>query len=75
VRLMSSNPRRIVHLPERTLEVGQPADIVLVNPREEWTVEPEKLHSRSKNTVFKGMTLRGRVRKVLVGGAVCFEAD
>lgn len=75
VRLMCDNPRRILHLPARTLEVGQPADLVLVNPREEWVVEPEKLHSKSKNTVFKGMTLRGRVRTVLVGGTVCFEAE
>ena len=75
VRLMCDNPRRILHLPERSLAVGQPADIVLVDPREEWTVVPEKLHSRSKNTVFKGMTLRGRVRTVFSGGEICFEAE
>lgn len=75
VRLMCDNPRRILHLPERSLAVGQPADIVLVDPREEWTVIPEKLHSRSKNTVFKGMTLRGKVKTVIKNGAVCFEAE
>ena len=74
VRLMCDNPRRILHLPERSLAVGQPADIVLADPREEWTVVPEKLHSKSKNTVFKGMTLRGRVRTVFSGGEICFEA-
>ena len=74
VRLMCDNPRRILHLPERSLTVGQPADIVLADPREEWTVVPEKLHSKSKNTVFKGMTLRGRVRTVFSGGEICFEA-
>ena len=75
VRLMCDNPRRVLHLPARTLETGQPADIVLVDPCEEWTVVPEKLHSRSKNTVFKGMTLRGRVRTVITGGTVRFEAE
>ena len=75
VRLMSANPRRILHLPARTLSAGQQADIILVNLNEEWTVDPEKLHSKSHNTVFKGMTFKGRVRTVFVGGEICFEAE
>jgi dihydroorotase len=75
VRLMSANPRKILHLPARTIAPGQPADLILVDLNEQWTVDPEKLHSKSHNTVFKGMTFRGRVRTVLVGGRICFEAE
>ena len=73
VRLMCDNPRRLLHLPARTLEAGQPADLILVDTARKWTVDPEKLHSRSHNTVFKGMTLTGSVLMTLVGGQVCFD--
>lgn len=75
VRLMSDNPRRILHLPERTLSEGAPADLILVDLNREWTVEPEKLHSKSHNTVFKGMRFTGKVLKTIVSGKVCYDAD
>ncbi len=75
VRLMSDNPRRLLHLPARTLEKGQPADLILVDLNRKWTVEPEKLHSRSHNTVFKGMTFTGKVLTTITGGVVRYEAE
>ena len=75
VRLMSDNPRRLLHLPARTLEEGQPADLILVDLNRKWTVDPEKLHSRSHNTVFKGMTFTGKVLTTITGGVVRYEAD
>ena len=72
---MCDNPRRLLHLPARTLETGMPADLILVDTQKEWVVDPAKLHSRSHNTVFKGMTLTGRVRTVLVGGKIVFTAE
>lgn len=75
VRLMSDNPRRLLHLPERTLAEGQPADLILVDLNREWTVDPDKLHSRSHNTVFKGMTFTGKVLKTITGGVVRYEAE
>ena len=75
VRLMSDNPRRLLHLPERTLSAGQPADLILVDLNRKWTVEPEKLHSKSHNTVFKGMTFTGKVLTTITGGVVRYEAQ
>lgn len=75
VRLMSDNPRRLLHLPARTLEKGQPADLILVDLNRKWTVEPEKLHSKSHNTVFKGMTFTGKVLTTITGGVVRYEAE
>ena len=65
VRLMHDNPRRILHLPVHTLTAGEPANIALVDLEKEWTVDPDQLHSRSHNTVFKGMTFRGKVVQTL----------
>lgn len=74
VRLMSDNPRKILHLPERTLSPGEPADLILVDLNRKWTVDPDKLHSRSHNTVFKGMTFTGNVRITLTGGIIRYTA-
>ena len=61
VRLMHDNPRRLLHLPVRTISAGEPASLAIVDTEQEWTVDPEKLHSKSHNTVFKGMTFKGKV--------------
>lgn len=74
VRLMSDNPRKILHLPVRTLSPGEPADLILVDLNRKWTVDPDKLHSRSHNTVFKGMTFTGNVRITLTGGIIRYTA-
>ncbi len=75
VRLMCDNPRRLLHLPARTLEAGQPADLILVDVNRAWTVDPEKLHSRSHNTVFKGMTFTGRVLTTITGGVIRYTCE
>jgi len=66
VRLMHDNPRRLLHLPVRTIAAGQPAYLALVDTEQEWTVEPDKLHSKSHNTVFKGMTFKGKVVRTMI---------
>lgn len=70
VRLMHDNPRRLLHLPIHAIMPGQPADLALVDTEMEWTVDPEKLHSKSHNTVFKGMTLKGRTVFTITGGEI-----
>lgn len=72
---MSCGPARIMGLPGGTLRRGSPADIVVFDPEEEWTVDPERFLSRSRNTPFRGHRLAGRVRRTLVGGRTVFHAD
>ena len=73
VALMCVNPRKILGIPGGSFTEGEPADIAIFDPDEEWTVDPAKLHSKSKNTCFKGMTLRGRVKTTIVDGKVVYE--
>jgi dihydroorotase len=74
VEKMSVHPAKILGIEAGTLSVGAPADIVLVNPDEQWTVDVDKLHGKSKNTPFKGMTLTGKVKMTLLNGEVVFES-
>lgn len=73
VELMCVNPRKILGIEGGSLSVGSAADITIFSETEEWTVEPEKLHSRSKNTCFKGITLTGRVKYTLLDGNIVYE--
>lgn len=53
---------------------GAPADLVVFDRSESWTVTPESLSSRGKNTPLLGMELRGRVLLTLAGGRLAYEA-
>ena len=72
VTLMCVNPRRILSIPGGSLKPGDIADICIFDPNEEWTVDPEKLHSKSRNTCFKGMTLKGRVKYTILDGKIVY---
>ena len=47
---------------------GMPANICVIDPAREWTVEPERLASRSRNTPFAGRRLVGKVRHTFYRG-------
>lgn len=71
-KVMSENPARIVGLPDqgRPLEVGEPANLVVVDPDATWTVEGTDLASKSTNTPFEAMTLPAVVTATLLRGKV-----
>ena len=73
VEKMSVNPAGILGINAGTLAVGAPADIALVDLDEEWVVDVDKLHGKSKNTPFKGRRLCGKVKKTILGGKVVFD--
>ncbi len=73
VRLMSETPAKLLGIEGGSLKEGAAADLALVDLDEKWTVEPQKLHSKSKNTVFKGKTLQGKVKLTLLDGNIVFE--
>jgi len=71
-RVMSENPARIVGLDDqgRPLEVGEPANLVVVDPATSWTVEGSALASRSANTPFESMELPATVTATLLRGRI-----
>jgi dihydroorotase len=67
---MSRAPARVAGLVEHGHEpaVGRPANLTLVDPSAQWTVEPAALASRSRNTPYAGMTLPVRVMATFLRG-------
>lgn len=69
VELLSTGPARILGLEGHgSIATGRPANVVVFDPHEAWTVDPGELHSRARNTPYAGRSLRGRARHVFYGG-------
>jgi len=66
-------PRRVFRLPEVSLEPGSPADLVLIDPDLEWTVDASAFQSRGRSTPFEGWRLTGRAIATFVAGAPTFR--
>ncbi|MCL4811529.1 MAG: dihydroorotase [Vicinamibacteraceae bacterium] len=70
VELLSVNPARILGVAGGSLSAGAPADITILAPDLETTVDPARFRSKSRNTPFGGWRLKGGVAATIVGGVV-----
>ena len=75
VRLMSTRPREIARIAPVSMEKGADAEFTIIDPSFEWYVEPEKLHSKSKNSVFKGRLMKGKVMLTIAEGRTIYMAE
>lgn len=76
VAALTTGPAAILgqrHVPRPGLREGEAADLVVVDRAAGWTVTPEALRSRGRNTPLLGRELRGVVRLVVAGGRVAFR--
>ena len=70
IEKMSVKPAQLLGVPGGELTVGSAADIVVLDPEREITVDAEKFVSRGHNTPFHGHTYFGAVCATIVGGRV-----
>ncbi len=72
---MSIRPAQIGQLTDqgRPIEVGEPANLVLVDPDATWVVDPEELGSKSRNSPFAGHTLPAQVVLTLLRGKMTYS--
>ncbi|XOQ48439.1 MAG: Dihydroorotase [Eubacteriales bacterium] len=73
IRLMSTAPAKLLGLNAGTLKEKAPADLVLFAPEERWTVDVNRLHGKSRNAVFKGRELVGRVKMTVCRGKIVYR--
>lgn len=69
---MTINPARLYKLPAGRMEVNAPGDLVIFDPNEEWT--PEEFASKSCNTPFKGIPLKGTIHYTICGGNIVYKS-
>jgi dihydroorotase len=72
IETLSTRPARIAGVEGGTLVVGAAADITVIDPELDWTVEPSSLCSRSANSPWLNQPVRGRTVLTLVNGEIVF---
>lgn len=80
LRALTVGPERAFRIGSRIpgagrLELGISADITLIDPAARWTVDPNRLISKGKNTPLAGTTLTGAIRAVVLRGKLAFERE
>jgi dihydroorotase len=68
IEKFSTNPRRILHLPQIRIAEGEMANLTIFDPAVEWVVDPQYFKSKSKNSPFGGFRLTGKAVGVLNNG-------
>ncbi len=76
VEVMSWNPARIARIGNshgHDVEVGAPANLAVFSLDDAWTVSREDLASKSRNTPYHGMTIKGKVRYTVFQGELVVD--
>lgn len=74
VDMLTFQPNRIFGLDKGTLSIGKPADVTLFDEKIEYSIDPAKFKSRSKNSPYKDWKVRGKVLRTLVNGKTVFKS-
>ena len=73
VELLTTGPAKALGLPVGLLEKGIEADVTVFDPELEWTVDAQKLASKSKNTPFGGWKMKGAAVCTIVAGKIAYK--
>jgi len=70
IEKLSTNPRRILHLPDIAIDEGAMANLTILDPTAEWVVDPRFFKSKARNTPFEGVHLKGKAIGIINNGQV-----
>ncbi len=70
IQKFTERPAAILRKSIGRLRVGDPADVTIIDPMAEWTVQEEHFASKSKNSPFIGWKMKGQSLTVIVAGKV-----
>ena len=70
---MSYNPAKVLVIPKGTLDEGKIADITIIDPNKEYTIDVNTFESKGKNTPFDGYKVSGEVEYTILNGKVVYS--
>ena len=74
VELCSTNPAKIFGLKDKgSVSVGKDADIVIYDPKKEFTITNDKMHSDCDHTIWEGSTVQGYPENTFARGRLVYD--
>ncbi|WP_293831925.1 dihydroorotase [uncultured Corynebacterium sp.] len=75
-KVMSERPAEILRLDDqgRPIAVGEPANLVLVDPQSPWTAYGDEMASKASNTPYEGIEFSARVVGTWLRGTQTYDA-
>jgi dihydroorotase len=74
IDLMSTKPAAIAKLERGTLRAGAAADVTVIDPNQQWTIEVPKFRGKSRNCPFDGWSVKGKAIATIVDGQIKYSA-
>ncbi|MDI9407889.1 MAG: dihydroorotase [Candidatus Pacebacteria bacterium] len=71
--LVTAKPAAIVDIKGGTIDKGEPADLIIFDPNQDWKIDPEQFKSRSKNSPLLEYPVKGRIHQTLIAGRVVYQ--
>ncbi len=75
IDMMSTRGAQIVKLDRGSLKDGAVADVTVINPNLDWTIDLESMKTKSRNCPFAGWKVKGRATHTIVGGDVKWQLN
>jgi len=73
IAMMAQRPAEVLGLSKGTLRQGADADVTLIDPEREWTIDTKEFRSKSRNCPFDGWKVKGKAVTTIVGGEVKYR--
>lgn len=73
--MLTYKPAQILNVDKGKLGVGDRADITIIDPDAEWTIDAQKFFSKSRNCPYHGWTVKGKVLYTFVAGEMRYKAE
>jgi dihydroorotase len=72
---LTIKPAKVLGIDRGTLRAGSIADVTIIDPDVEWTIDATQFKSKSRNSPFAGWPVRGRAHAAIVAGQVKYEVN
>jgi dihydroorotase len=72
--MLTWRPARALDVEKGRLSMGDRADVTIIDPAAEWTIDAEKFVSKSRNCPYHGWKVKGKVVSTIVAGEIRYSA-
>jgi len=74
INKMSKHPARIIGI-NNDIKPGNLADLTIIDPEDQYQIDPQTFKSKGRNTPFSGVEVKGSAFLTMVGGKIVYQRD